>query len=237
MLKTNSPRGDDRDDVVTQFARYLPVLSHDVRSPMTAIKGAVSLLSSGLVGTLDEKQLRFLDMCDRNSDLATLLVQDVVDLMKLSSEMTETWLSEIQVAEEVRSSLDRVGAKTKLTTELALPSDDVQITTDRSSFGRLVGALIRLPHAIDEITHASLGVVQDGSGIRLTLVCGPVESTPTTMIEEVPRSQHQIEGRIVATGLEIHIVHAMAKRLNLEFSAEGGLGDDMRVEVLWPDAS
>jgi K+-sensing histidine kinase KdpD len=237
LQKTNSPRDVGRDDVVTQFRRYLPVLSHDVRSPMTAIKGAVSLLSSGLVGTLDEKQLRFLDMCDRNSDLATLLVQDVVDLMRLSSETMETFPSEMHVANEVRSCLDRVGAKTELTTELALPSDDVQITTDRSSFGRLVGALIRLPHAIKEITHARLGVAQDGSGIRFSLVCGPVESTPTTMIEEVARSQHQIEGRIVATGLEIHIVQAMADRLNLEFTAKGGSGDDMCVEVLWPDGS
>lgn len=64
---------------------FVSVASHELRTPMAAIREAVSLVIDGVTGPINEKQNKFLDMARRNIDRLTGIVNDLLDLSKIES--------------------------------------------------------------------------------------------------------------------------------------------------------
>lgn len=65
-------------------SEFISTVSHELRTPLTAISGALGLMHSGAVGPVDEKVERILDIADRNLQRLTRLVDDLLDVEKLS---------------------------------------------------------------------------------------------------------------------------------------------------------
>ncbi|MGH2536590.1 MAG: sensor histidine kinase [Candidatus Promineifilaceae bacterium] len=63
--------------------QFVSVVSHELRLPMTSIRGYADLLLSGQVGPLTERQADFLDRIRRNVDRMAALVRDLSDLDRL----------------------------------------------------------------------------------------------------------------------------------------------------------
>ena len=66
----------------------IAVVSHEIRNPLTALKGALGLLQIGL-GTLPPKEAQLFDLSVRNTDRLIRLVNDLLDLARLESGMDE----------------------------------------------------------------------------------------------------------------------------------------------------
>jgi signal transduction histidine kinase len=64
---------------------FISIMSHEVRTPLTSIHGALNLLKSGLGGDLDEQGRRLLDVAYRNSQRLVRLVNDLLDLQRIES--------------------------------------------------------------------------------------------------------------------------------------------------------
>ncbi len=64
---------------------FVSVASHELRTPMAAIREAVSLMIDGVTGAVNEKQYKFLDMARRNIDRLTGIINDLLDLSKIES--------------------------------------------------------------------------------------------------------------------------------------------------------
>jgi len=63
---------------------FLAIMSHELRTPLTAIQGALKLLRHLAAETLGPKDLELVDMADRNSMKLLRLVNDLLDMEKLS---------------------------------------------------------------------------------------------------------------------------------------------------------
>lgn len=63
---------------------FISTVSHELRTPLTAIAGALGLVHSGTMGHVDEGIQRILDIADRNLQRLTLLVNDLLDVERLS---------------------------------------------------------------------------------------------------------------------------------------------------------
>jgi signal transduction histidine kinase len=64
---------------------FVSVVSHELRVPMTSIRGYTDMLRQGAVGPLTEMQLNFLDTIRRNVDRMSVLVSDLSDINRIES--------------------------------------------------------------------------------------------------------------------------------------------------------
>jgi signal transduction histidine kinase len=56
---------------------FVSTVSHEMRTPMTSIKGYTDLMLLGAAGVMNENQKRFLSIIKANADRLTVLVNDL----------------------------------------------------------------------------------------------------------------------------------------------------------------
>ena len=66
-------------------AKYVSIISHELRIPMTSIKGYADLLRQGAVGTVNEQQVEFLNVIRSNVERMSALITNMSDASKLET--------------------------------------------------------------------------------------------------------------------------------------------------------
>ena len=84
---------------------FLTLVSHQLRTPLTSIKGYLELLTGEDGEPLTPTQHRFLTTADRNADRLTTLVNDLLFLMQVDAGAIELHLAPTDIGELLRSAL------------------------------------------------------------------------------------------------------------------------------------
>jgi len=108
---------------------FLNVTSHELRTPMVAIKGYAQLLSDFSLGEITDKQKKAIDVVLRNTTRLNKLVQDILDVSRLESGTMkflpeDTDISELtkEIAETMESSANSKQKKINSIIEDNLPN-------------------------------------------------------------------------------------------------------------------
>jgi len=64
---------------------FTSMVSHELRTPLMVIKESINFLSEGFSGNATEEQIDFFEMCKRNIDRLSRLINNVLDFQKLAS--------------------------------------------------------------------------------------------------------------------------------------------------------
>jgi signal transduction histidine kinase len=64
---------------------FISTVSHELRTPLTSIRGAVGLLAGGAAGELPPKAASLVKMAHLNSERLVTLINDILDIERLSS--------------------------------------------------------------------------------------------------------------------------------------------------------
>ncbi|MEP2919110.1 MAG: ATP-binding protein [Sulfitobacter sp.] len=64
---------------------FIATVSHELRTPLTSIKGALGLLEATAASSLPDTAVRLLEIARVNADRLTVLVNNILDLEKISS--------------------------------------------------------------------------------------------------------------------------------------------------------
>lgn len=64
---------------------FVSMVSHELRTPLTSIRGALGLLAGGMLGPLPKKGQHMLDIAVTNTDRLIRLINDVLDLERVTS--------------------------------------------------------------------------------------------------------------------------------------------------------
>lgn len=89
---------DTISESIQEQERYLAYTSHELRTPLNAISGGSKLLSKT---PLDEKQKKYLNIIQSSVDSSLLIVNDILDLAKLDSNMVEVHTVDFMLSEVV----------------------------------------------------------------------------------------------------------------------------------------
>ena len=66
-------------------SEFVATVSHELRTPLTSIKGALNLLEVSATSIFPDNAQRLLEIASLNADRLTVIVNDILDLEKLSS--------------------------------------------------------------------------------------------------------------------------------------------------------
>jgi PAS domain S-box-containing protein len=85
---------------------FVSTVSHELRTPLTSIRGALGLLSSGMLGTINEKAANLLRIALSNSERLVRLINDILDLERTQSGREPLAFRPVQLGEIVRQAID-----------------------------------------------------------------------------------------------------------------------------------
>jgi PAS domain S-box-containing protein len=87
---------------------FVATAGHELRTPLTAIRGALGLLSAGMLGKIDDKAANLLRIATSNSERLIRLINDMLDLERIQHVHETAAYGSVQLAEVIRLAIEGV---------------------------------------------------------------------------------------------------------------------------------
>ena len=127
-------------------AQFLSHVSHELKTPLTSIKGFLQNLLDGLTGPLNEKQQRYLSRMLDNSDRLIRMIEALLDRTRIQSGRLDLVPVEIDLGPCVADAVEqlRLLAQAKQQTlEVVVPSVPLMVWADRDRLIQIVTNLVQ----------------------------------------------------------------------------------------------
>jgi signal transduction histidine kinase/DNA-binding response OmpR family regulator len=126
---------------------FISTVSHELRTPLTSIRGALGLLSAGLMGTVDAKAQNLLRIAVTNTDRLIRLINDILDIERMESGRATLHVRRCNLRELVQQGVDTMTAMADaagVTLELLVtaPNDAVSLDGDPDRILQVVTNLL-----------------------------------------------------------------------------------------------
>jgi signal transduction histidine kinase len=128
---------------------FISLVTHELRIPMTSIKGYTDLMIGGLVGPLTEQQKEFLAIVRRNLERMNVLVRDLSDINRIESGRMKFDFAAFElheVVDEIVQSLSEQLQTRQQTLAVEIPPDLPPVFADRTRTGQLLANLLSNAH-------------------------------------------------------------------------------------------
>ncbi len=211
---------------------FISLVAHELRVPMTSIKGYTDLMNSGLAGPLSDQQKQFLEVIGRNLTRMTSLISDLSDINHIESgrmrfDMTAFDLREV-VADVSDSLRERIRNR-KQTLHIEVEDDLPPVFADSMRIAQVIANLMSNAHKYTpeggEIVlrawpngrFAHVSVQDNGYGIS--------EEDQEKLFSQFFRAEDKEVRSQPGWGLGLSIVRRMVEAQNGEISFESKLGE------------
>jgi PAS domain S-box-containing protein len=122
---------------------FVGVISHELRTPLTSIRGALGLMAGGAVGTLPPKAQRMADVALNSCQRLVRLVNDILDVEKLSAGKLELDLEPLPVAGVIEAALEEMRAMAQQAgVTLTATHTDSVVLADRDRIAQTLANLL-----------------------------------------------------------------------------------------------
>lgn len=124
---------------------FISIVTHEIRLPMTSIKGYADLLASGMVGELNEQQKSFLEVIRRNLGRMSDLVRDLSEINHLESGRVQFEKRPFNFQEVVNEVVDSWAERLKSrqqTLILDIPTDLPTVHADPKRVSQVLSNLV-----------------------------------------------------------------------------------------------
>ncbi len=110
---------------------FISTVSHELRTPLTSLRGALGLLSGGALETRPEKWRQMLEIAINNTDRLGRLVNDILDLERISSGKSELHHATVSAEDLLRKAVSAQQASTpKATARIFYAANGVTVWAD-----------------------------------------------------------------------------------------------------------
>lgn len=208
-------------------SEFISVVTHELRLPITAIRGYNDLILGGMTGPINDQQQQFLQVIRRNLDRMQDLISDLSDINRIESGRMKFELQAFDIREtvdDVRDSLQEVisSKQQSLTIELAPKITDVY--ADPRRIGQVLTNLVSNAHKytpeggqitiqVKELTEfVEIAVIDNGIGIS--------EENQAKLFTQFFRAEDKAVREQSGWGLGLSIVKKMVEAQGGEISFE-----------------
>ena len=203
-------------------ADFVSGLSHELKTPLTSLREAVSLLQDGVAGPLTEQQRRLLVIVDEDSKKLHRLITDLLELSRLEAGMFPLHKVPASLSDVVQQAILEVQPlleARQLELRVQLPQDMPLVSMDP----------VRIQQVLTNLLHNAIKFTETGGRITVSAavegeevqvrVADTGRGIPPEELERIFEKFYQVDPRLVqgtgGTGLGLPI----AKRLVM---AHGG---------------
>ena len=156
-------------DISQRFAldrmkdEFVSTVSHELRTPLTSIRGALGLLSAGILGQVSDKAANLLRIALSNSDRLVRLINDILDLERIQSGREPLSFRPVQLSEIVRQAIDGMQPVADAAgVQLIHDANEVELSADPD----------RLLQVITNLLSNAVKFSPHGSSVAVTLRMG-----------------------------------------------------------------
>ena len=148
-----------REQIISE---NLSFASHELLTPITAIKNALDLLSGQRFGELSEKQLRFVQLASRNLERLNNVVTAILDLSQMETRILGLHLEEVDVLEPVEKAL--------ATLEGLAEEKGIKLKKQlQAEYPKLLADGDRLRQVVYNLVHNAIKFTPEGGNIYVSL--------------------------------------------------------------------
>ena len=220
---------------------FISVVSHELRTPLTSIRGALGLLAGGALGELPVKGQRMLDIAVENTDRLVRLINDILDIERMTSGKMVLHNEVCDATELVARLVEFMGPVAESAgVELVVDARKARLWADPDrvvqTLTNLVGNAIKFSSAGSAI---ELGVTPRGDDVLFT-VADEGRGIPDDQLETVFGRFHQVDASDArqkgGTGLGLAISRSIVEqhggRIWAQNDPEGGARFQFTLPVL-----
>ena len=171
-----------REQIVSE---NLSFASHELLTPIAAIKNALDLLGGRRLGELSDKQLRFLQLASRNIERLNNVVTAVLDLSQLEKRSLTLQLQEVDVVEPVERAL--------ATLEGLAQEKGIKLHRRlQDHYPKLLADADRLRQVAYNLVHNAIKFTPEGGNVQVSLEVVPFADLSVWIPEDgsVPPPKH-----------------------------------------------
>ncbi len=92
---------------------FLKITSHELRTPMTAIRGHAEMLSMGIFGNMTKDQLESLETIQRNTIRLDRIVDEIMDIETIQKNKIQLSLKSTDLKDAIRQSIETIDVLSK----------------------------------------------------------------------------------------------------------------------------
>lgn len=228
-------------------SEFLSNMSHELRTPLSSILSLSHVLANQAKDRLNDEEIKYLEIVERNGKNLLSLVNDILDLSRIEAGKTELFFSKVsfcQLAEVIQSNLLPLAEEKGLTVDV-IASDDIPLVTSDEQ---------KLHQALTNIAGNAIKFTESGS-IKITIthddhfVYTDIEDTGIGIsVEALPHifdEFRQVDGsfsrKYEGTGLGLAIAYRTINLLGgtIRVKSELGVGSRFTVSIPihWVDQS
>jgi PAS domain S-box-containing protein len=110
---------------------FVSTVSHELRTPLTSIRGALGLLSSGIVSLDEARAQRMLEVAVRNTDRLVRLINDILDQERIESGKLQLVRRPVYAHDLIRQSVEAVQSMADQSgIDIVVEAPDAEISVD-----------------------------------------------------------------------------------------------------------
>ncbi len=233
VVTLRSGRGRARLD--RERSDLVATVAHELRSPLTGVKGFVQALLNRWDKLNDEQKILMLHTVHADSDRLSRLIAELLDVARIDTGRLQLYPRPSDAAVLVRRIVDSVAAGTARPIELDVGPDLPEVHVDPDKFTQVVTNLVE-----NGVRHGEGTVrvtlrpttVGDGPGVQVT-VDDEGEGIPVELRRRV-FTKFWKGGVRGGSGLGLYLVHGLVRAHGGNIVIEDRPGGGARIVTSWP---
>ena len=146
----------EANDAKSEFMR---IAAHELKTPMTSIKGYTKLMSMGAAGELSEKQSDFLNIVTNNVDRMDRLVQDLLDVSRIDAGRIRLEIQDVHMQDVIDEVL--------LSTKTQIEAKHLELTIEVDELPELRADYRRIVQILTNLISNAYKYTPEGGGITV----------------------------------------------------------------------
>lgn len=219
---------------------FISIASHQLRTPLTAIKGFISLLLEGSYGEVPDQINDVLNKVYLSNERLINLVEDLLNVSRIESGRMEYKFEKVQLADLIREIYDTFTIRARdahLKFELNLPENPPEVTTDRSKIREVISNLVDNALKYTPKGWVRVTLTDAGEFVRVAVsdtgIGVPKDEVPY-LFQKFSRGKDVSRLNTGGTGLGLHVGKKMMEALHGQIGVESkgaNLGSTFFIEV------